>query len=141
MVYDPDIWGPHYWFFLFTIAQTYPKTPNAITKRKYYDFVMNMPLFIPDPEIGNRFANMLDKYPVTPYLDSRESFIKWVHFIHNKINYMLGKEEISLLESLEKYKALYRSKPVYLSYKMNIKVQYVHIVLILACLLLIYVYS
>ncbi len=141
MVYDPDIWGPHYWFFLFTIAQTYPKTPNAITKRKYYDFVMNMPLFIPDPEIGNRFANMLDKYPVTPYLDSRESFIKWVHFIHNKINYMLGKEEITLLESLEKYKALYRSKPVYLSYKMNIKVQYVHIVLILACLFLIYVYS
>jgi hypothetical protein len=141
MVYDPDIWGPHYWFFLFTIAQTYPKTPNAVTKRKYYDFVMNMPLFIPDPEIGNRFANMLDKYPVTPYLDSRDSFIKWVHFIHNKINYMLGKEEITLLESLEKYKALYRSKPVYLSYKMNIKVQYVHIVLILACLFLIYVYS
>ena len=102
---------------------------------------MNMPLFIPDQEIGNRFANMLDKYPVTPYLDSRDSFIKWVHFIHNKINYMLGKEEISLLESLEKYKALYRSKPVYLSYKMNIKVQYVHIVLIMACLLLIYVYS
>lgn len=141
MVYDPDIWGPHYWFFLFTIAQTYPKMPNAVTKRKYYDFVMNMPLFIPDPEVGNRFANMLDKYPVTPYLDSRESFIKWVHFIHNKINYMLGKEEITLLESLEKYKALYRSKPVYLSYKMNIKIQYVHIALILACLMLIYVYS
>jgi hypothetical protein len=141
MVFDPEIWGPHYWFFLHTIAQTYPKNPNAVAKRKYYDFIMNLPLFIPDPEIGNRFASMLDKYPVTPYLDSRDSFIKWVHFIHNKINYMLGKEEISLLESLEKYKAAYRSKPIYLSYKMNIKIQYVHIALIFACLLLIYVYS
>ena len=141
MTLDPKVWGPHYWFVLHTIAISYPLNPNDVTKKKYYDFIQNLPLFLPIEDIGNSFSKFIDKYPVTPYLDSRESFIKWVHFIHNKINYMLGKEEITLLESLEKYKALYRSKPVYLSYKMNIKVQYVHIVLILACLFLIYVYS
>ena len=44
------------------------------------------------------FAEILDKYPVTPYLDSRDSFVRWTHFIHNKINSMLGKAEIPLID-------------------------------------------
>ena len=31
---DPKIWGPHYWFFLHTIAMSYPLRPNAVTKKK-----------------------------------------------------------------------------------------------------------
>ena len=34
---DPAVWGPHYWFFLHTIAMTYPHYPNAVTKKKFYD--------------------------------------------------------------------------------------------------------
>ena len=34
MDFVPDIWGPHYWFFLHTVAESYPETPNAVTKRK-----------------------------------------------------------------------------------------------------------
>ena len=30
---DPKIWGPHYWFFIHTVAMTYPVRPNAITKK------------------------------------------------------------------------------------------------------------
>jgi hypothetical protein len=86
MNFDPDVWGPHYCFFLHTIAHSYPESPNAVTKRKYYDLIQNMPLFIPVSEIGNKFSNLLDKYPVSPYLDSRDAFIRWGHFIHNKIN-------------------------------------------------------
>ena len=39
MVLDPKIWGPHYWFFLHTIALNYPLYPNDISKRKYYDVI------------------------------------------------------------------------------------------------------
>ena len=90
-ILNPEIWGPHYWFVLYTIAVSYPVSVNAITKKKYYDFIQNLPLFLPIENIGNVFCKFLDRYPVTPYLDSRESFIKWVHFIHNKINLYLGK--------------------------------------------------
>ena len=86
MVLNPKAWGPHYWFVLHTIANTYPLAPNDVTKKKYYDFIQNLPLLLPIEEIGNSFAKYLDKYPVTPYLDSRPSFIKWMHFIHNKCN-------------------------------------------------------
>jgi len=109
MTLNPDIWGPHYWFFLHTIALTYPLYPNAITKKKYYNFIQDMPLFIPDAKISKEFSELLDKYPVTPYLDSRPSFNKWMHFIHNKINYVLNKPQINLLDALNKYKESYKA--------------------------------
>ena len=38
MALSATIWGPHYWFVLFTIALNYPVTPTNVTKKKYYDF-------------------------------------------------------------------------------------------------------
>jgi|TARA_B100001093_G_C26723645_1_gene968946 hypothetical protein len=110
MTLDPQIWGPHYWFFLHTIALSYPTKANDITKKIYYTFIHNLPLFLPIDEIGNSFSKLLDKYPVKPYLDSRKSFIKWMHFIHNKINISLNKPEISLDEAMKKYYDNYRPK-------------------------------
>jgi len=140
MILTPEVWGPHYWFFLDSVAHSYPDTPNAVTKRKYYDFIQNLPLFIPIPEMGDKFGAMLDKYPISPYLDSRESFIRWVHFIHNKFNVMLGKEEISLFKSMDLYRAHYAPKVVYLSERLQIKKHHIHFILILICLFLIYVF-
>ena len=100
---DPKIWSSHYWFVLHTIALNYPVNPNNVCKKKYYNFIQTVPLLIPNENFSNLFTNLLDKFPVTPYLDSRESFIKWVHFIHNKINVFIGKREITYREALEKY--------------------------------------
>ena len=110
MSLDPDVWGPHYWFFLHTLAISYPIKPNDVTKKKYYTFIHNLPLFIPVNEIGNSFSKLLDKYPVKPYLDSRKSFIKWMHFIHNKINILCNKDEITLDEAMEQYYNNYKPK-------------------------------
>jgi hypothetical protein len=84
--FDPTVWGPHFWFFLHTIAMAYPHHPNSVSKKKYYELIMNIPLFIPIESMGNDFSKLLDEYPVTAYLDSRDSLIRWMHFIHNKIN-------------------------------------------------------
>ena len=112
MVLNPEIWGPHYWFFIYTIALSYPLNPNETTKKKYYDFIQNLPIFIPISEIGNTFSVFLDKYPITPYLDSRESFIKWVHFVHNKLNIYLNKPEVSYYKAMDNYYENYKVKEV-----------------------------
>ena len=138
---DPEIWGPHYWGFLHTIAFCYPNYPTTITKKKYYEFIHNLPLFIPTESISKHFSNLLDKYPVTPYLDNRDSFVRWTHFIHNKINVKLGKKELSLPMSLDKYRAEYKPKPFIFSDRINMRKHYIHAVLILSLLFLIYVYS
>jgi hypothetical protein len=139
MKYDPDVWGPHYWFFLQSIAHAYPETPNSVTKRKYYDFIQNLPLFLPDSNMGDQFSKFLDKYPVTPYLDHRDSFIRWVHFIHNKYNQYLGKEEISLYDSIDRYYDEYKPKPVIISDTLHIRKHILYISLILFLIFLIYV--
>jgi hypothetical protein len=112
MALDPKVWGPFYWFVLHTIALTYPLNPNEVTKKKYYDFIQNLPLFLPIPEIGNTFSKILDDYPVTPYLDSRPSFIKWMHFIHNKINVSLDKPELTMEDAMVQYYEHYKPKAI-----------------------------
>jgi len=109
---DPNVWGPHFWFFLHTLAISYPHYPNAVTKKKYYELIQNLPLFIPVEAIGNDFIKLLDEYPVTPYLDNRESLVKWMHFIHNKINEKLEKPKISINEFYLRYYEEYKPKDV-----------------------------
>jgi len=57
-------------------------------------------------------CSLLDKYPVTPYLDSRESFIRWMNFIHNKVNVAIEKPEMALDEAMIQYYELYKPKAV-----------------------------
>lgn len=105
-----NVWLPHLKFTLQTMAITYPKHPNEVSIKKYYDFIQNLPVFIPMDPIGNNFLELLDKYPVTPYLSSRMSFMKWIHFIFNKINKKLKKKEIGFYEDLENYYEEYKPK-------------------------------
>jgi hypothetical protein len=87
---------------------SYPIHPNAVTKKKYYDFVQNIPLFIPVESMAGEFSKLLDQYPVQPYLDNKESFIRWMWFIHNKINKKLEKPQISLNDFYVKYYEEYK---------------------------------
>lgn len=124
---DPKVWGPSYWFFLHTVAMTYPHYPNAVTKKKYYDFIQNLPLFIPVEKISKEFSQLLNKYPITPYLDNRDSLVRWMHFIHNKINEKIEKPTITLNEFYIKYYEEYKSKNVKLAeyYKIREKIIYI----------------
>ena len=133
--FDPEVWGPHYWFFLMTIAISYPLKANEITRKKYYDLISNIPLFIPHPPIGNKFSNLLDKYPVSPYLEGKDAFLKWVNFIHNKINVELGKDEKTLTESLNSYYELYKPKEIILREQIKYKKKLVITGSIIVCLL------
>ena len=136
MKYLSEIWGPHYWFVLHTIALNYPKNPNNVTKRKYYDLISNLPLFIPNQDISDEFVILLNKYPVIPYLDNNNTFSKWVHFIHNRINEKLNKPIISYNEFLMNYENLYKTK-VEINVEKYKKKQFYYILLLLLLIILI----
>ena len=101
MLLNPKIWLPKYMFIMKYISINYPKSPNDVTKKKYYDFIQNLPLFFPNEPLGNNLIKMLDKFPVTPYLESRLSFMKWVHFTNNKLRETIEHTKLSFSESLE----------------------------------------
>lgn len=107
---NPKVWMPHFWFILYTIAVEYPTNPNDFTKKKYYSLIQNLPIYFPLNPIGSSFLKLLDQYPVTPYLSSRLSFMKWVHYIENKIKIEMEEETFPFYESLEKYYNFYKPK-------------------------------
>jgi len=139
---EPSVWGPHYWFFLHSLTFTYPKKPNTTTKKKYYDFVQNLPLFIPHKEIAKRFINYLDAYPLTPYLDSSESFQKWMLFIHNKINKSIGKKQITYYELLNNFNEIYKPKQIVANEYFKWREKLIYITLILLFIgIIAYIYN
>ena len=105
---------------------SYPNWPNAVTKKKYYEFIQNLPLFIPVESMSTEFSKLIDKYPVMPYLDNRDSFIRWVWFIHNKLNEKLEKPQISLNEFYLEYYEAYKPKNLKLfeQYRLREKIVY-----------------
>lgn len=131
MELDPTVWGPHYWFVLHTIALCYPMYPNDVTKKKYYEFIQNLPLMIPIEKMGNNLSILLDKFPVTPYLDSRESFQKWIHFIHNRVNETLGLPQLTYSESIDKYYHNYKPKDLLHREKLRRKEKYIFMISII----------
>ena len=105
---DPKVWLPHFQFVMQTMAISYPANPNDVSKKKYYDFIQNLPVFLPDKPMGTYFIKLLDDFPVTPYLSSRMSFMKWVHFISNKIREQQKKPLIDFYDYLDVYYETYK---------------------------------
>jgi hypothetical protein len=139
---DPNVWGPHFWFFLHTLAMSYPHHPNSVTKKKYYELIQNLPIFIPTENIGSEFTKILDEYPVTAYLDDRESLVRWMHFIHNKINVKLEKPKISLNDFYLRYYEEYKPKDIKFKeyYRWREKIIYT-LVILGATGLIVYLYN
>ncbi len=139
MKLDSKIWGPHYWFFLHTAAMSYPVTPNDTVKKKFYEFIQNFPLFIPDPKISASFTTILDTYPVSPYLDSKDSLVRWTHFIHNKVNKKLEKDVISIEKFYTSYYKQYETTSEKQIQYIKTKKHVTYAVIVLSLLVLIYV--
>jgi hypothetical protein len=135
---DSTIWGPPMWFFLHTIAMCYPLHPNAVTKKKFYDFFQNLYLFIPIESHASNFSKLLDEYPITPYLDNRESLVRWIWFIHNKINQQLEKPQISLNEFYVKYYEAYKPKNIKQHEYLKFREKFIYVVFVIILIAIIY---
>jgi len=136
---DPDIWFPSFWFFLRNVAYTYPDYPNEVTKRKYYDFIQNIPLFIPHTEWTKQFSHILDSFPVTPYLVNRDSFFFWIHFVQNRIVRIMGKdEEKTNTQYMEDYYDTFLPRPFILNRKYLLQKKYIYLFFIFVFLFFIF---
>ena len=128
---DATTWGSNFWGFLHTVSFSYPVTPSAEIKKRHYELIRNLPTFIPIETMASSFEKLLDQYPVTSYLDNRESFIRWVWFIHNKINQKLEKPTITLSEFHVKYYDAYKADHMKLSEYYKLREKFIYGLIIL----------
>ena len=130
MALDPKVWLPHFQFVLQTISILYPQYPNDTTKKKYYSFIPISPL-------GNEFLKLLDAFPVTPYLSSRLSFMKWVHFMNNKLLSKCELPQVDFYDSLENYYNAYKPEELVNKEKYKRRKQYIQMGVILFSIIVI----
>ena len=103
----------------------------------YGEAIQNMPLFLPQQYASNLFLQVLDNYPVSPYLGNKDDFMLWIHFMENVINKEMGKEELSAIEHKEQYYNEYKPKDIILSNRYVLKKT--HIISIVIVILVILV--
>ena len=82
---------------------------------------------------------MLNKYPVTPYLDNRMSFMKWSHYITNKINEKLELPQKDFYKSLEEYYNEYKPEEELKKEETEKKRKYIEIGIIVSLMIGIYI--
>lgn len=85
--------------------------------------------------MAEKFSKLLDQFPVTPYLDNRDSLVEWTWFIHNEVNKSIEKPKISFPEFYTSYYDKY--KPIEVSFLEKYKIirKALHFVILVALLI------
>ena len=132
------VWSPHLWFTLTSLTISYPKNPSDAFKKKYYSLFHSLPIFYPYDGFDKRFSKILKKYPLSPYLDSKESLLKWINFVRNKTNKIYDVPEMSESDYLKDYYDHFRDRK---EYKHGVKLKKYFSISVVMVLLIVYLSS
>jgi hypothetical protein len=106
-----SVWVQHYWFVALTVCLSYPVNPNDNIKKQYYELYQNIFLYLPSNDDIRPYYSYIERFPITPYLDSRESLLQWLFFIRHQITDSLGIDRQSRQSLMKDYYDQYISKP------------------------------
>ena len=88
---NPDIWGPHYWFFFHTASVHFPVKPTEAMKEAFYNFILVVPLLLPCMQCRKhaiehiqQHLNNIEKYAIR----GRQHAFKFFVDFHNSVNEM-----------------------------------------------------
>lgn len=115
--FDPQIWGPHFWYVLHLITFGYPDEPSYIDQRGYHDFFVNLQHVIPCYNCRKHYTKHLQEHPIGPYLNTKYNLVKWLVNLHNIVNKALNKNlpDITIEEAI----AIHSKPPIKTIVKTN----------------------
>ena len=99
----PIVWGPHGWKFMHYVSLGYPQEPTENDKRNYKDFYTSLQNVLPCATCQGNYKKNLSELPIDNALQSRDSLVKWVIDIHNKVNKETNKRELGYDEAIQLY--------------------------------------
>lgn len=106
---DPNKWGPKGWFFLHSIALNYPQNPTNRDKQNYKIFFESLQHVLPCQQCAIHYSNNIKNNPIDDFLNDNISINKWLVNIHNIVNKLNDKPELSYNEFLTIYKNIYNN--------------------------------
>jgi len=98
----PDIWGPTTWTLLHSITLEYPENPTDVDKENIQNFINYFGKVLPCEKCRINFKLHIEEIPLNDnVLSSKKNFIKWMIDIHNSVNKMNNKKELSYHDALK----------------------------------------
>lgn len=101
----PEIWGPHAWFLLHSISLEYPDNPTSEDKQNMITFINSLGKVLPCEKCRTNFKSHLEEHPLN--VNSKVDLVKWVIDIHNTVNRINNKRELSYEECVEHFEETY----------------------------------
>ena len=105
---NPDIWGPHAWFLLYSVALAYPEEPTKEDKTNYFNFYMSLQDVLPCLKCRVHYSQHIKNIPLTDdILNNKLSLFKWVHTIQSAVKESQGKKPYTLSSTIEYFNKSY----------------------------------
>lgn len=98
MSLNPKLWGREMWHTLYAIAIGYPEKPDSLQIMAAKKFVTSLCYLIPCEECREHYNSYLKQDPIYPYLRDSSTLVIYINNLHNYINTLLNKPEITLDE-------------------------------------------
>ena len=100
---ETAVWVRHYWFVALTVCLSYPIHPDENIKKQYYELYQNIFLYLPANDDIRPYYSYIERFPITPYLDSHDALLKWLFFVRNQITDSLGMERQTRHSLMKEY--------------------------------------
>lgn len=116
--FDPDVFGPSFWFTLHNAAVAYPTVPNDITKTMMRSFLFGIPAALPCKKCKEDAFAYITGSNLDAAVESRRSLFTFLWEFHNYVNVKEGKPPVSLADAeiLYGYHRGDRGGPVRITY-------------------------
>jgi|UniRef100_A0A6C0M065 hypothetical protein len=138
---EPNIWGPGAWLFLHSITLNYPDNPTLIQKKKYSDFFHILGEVLPCSKCQKNYKSHLNSLPLNFHLQNKESISKWLVDVHNSVNKINNKDEMSYKDFITNIEKIYSNPNESLTYYKNKNRSQKYIIYILLFFLIIIIFS
>lgn len=129
---DKAQWGKPTWQALHYIALGFPSNPSTQDKVNYQMFYENFYKVIPCTECSKHYQENLKTVPIEKYLANNDTLFEWTVKIHNLVNKLLNKHQLTLAEA----KVHYLEKKIDVSFNL-----YTYLIVIVVMFLLYFLYK
>jgi hypothetical protein len=101
---NPNVWGPHGWFFLDSIVLSMPNNLSYEQKIIYKNFFTSLKDVLPCAACREHYKENLIKFPLTDIiLSKKENIIRWILSVHNNVRKNDEKKTQISIEQYFKY--------------------------------------
>ncbi len=94
---DPQFWGEQMWVALYAISLTYPTdNPSNLKIMSAKRVFESLQYLLPCDSCQTHYQKFIKIHPISNHLDSSDTLTKWLNKIHNEINKILNKNNVSI---------------------------------------------